>query len=244
MMRKHLNEVARIKDGEFGSPEDPEQFKYLHAYSPYHNVHDGTRYPSVIFVTGDLDSRVDPMQACKMRRAAMGFRVARESGCAALPRRGRSYSGFATRRNNRRGSRHSQLFCRGTWVRNWVGGRWAADVLDDRDSGPARAPASISMPSIVTSPATGRQCSRRIECAKLGNDPGSIGKYFRGEGSSRTCGGRLRRTSIRLPTPSARAQVASTASKFSRLVALDDQEVILGTVLYRIEGNRFHVWPS
>jgi N-acetylglutamate synthase-like GNAT family acetyltransferase len=47
--------------------------------------------------------------------------------------------------------------------------------------------------------------------------------------------------SIYVPTPSARAQAASTAGTFSRLVALDDQEVIVGTVLYRIEGDRFHV---
>jgi prolyl oligopeptidase len=66
MMRYHLNEVGPIIVSEYGSPEDPEMFKYLLAYSPYHNVHEGTHYPSVMFVTGDLDSRVDPMQARKM----------------------------------------------------------------------------------------------------------------------------------------------------------------------------------
>lgn len=79
MMRKHLSEVGRINAGEFGSPEDPEQFKYLLAYSPYHNVHDGTRYPSVVFVTGDLDSRVDPMQARKMCAALQRASASREN---------------------------------------------------------------------------------------------------------------------------------------------------------------------
>ena len=47
--------------------------------------------------------------------------------------------------------------------------------------------------------------------------------------------------SVYVPTPSARAQAASTASTFSRLVALDEREVIVGTVLYRIERDRLHV---
>jgi prolyl oligopeptidase len=79
MMRKHLNEVGRINAGEYGSPEDPEQFKYLLAYSPYHNVHKGTRYPSVMFVTGDLDSRVDPMQARKMCATLQWATASREN---------------------------------------------------------------------------------------------------------------------------------------------------------------------
>ncbi len=79
MMRKHLNEVGRINAGEYGSPEDPAMFKYLLAYSPYHNVHRGTRYPSVIFVTGDLDSRVDPMQARKMCAALQWATAAHEN---------------------------------------------------------------------------------------------------------------------------------------------------------------------
>jgi prolyl oligopeptidase len=79
MMRKHLNEVGRINAGEYGSPEDPKQFNYLLAYSPYQNVHDGTRYPSVMFITGDLDSRVDPMQARKMCAALQRASASREN---------------------------------------------------------------------------------------------------------------------------------------------------------------------
>ncbi|OGN79773.1 MAG: hypothetical protein A2082_00510 [Chloroflexi bacterium GWC2_70_10] len=42
------------------------QIRWLRAYSPYHNVRAGTRYPPVLFTTADGDSRVDPMHARKM----------------------------------------------------------------------------------------------------------------------------------------------------------------------------------
>jgi prolyl oligopeptidase len=54
---------------EYGSPQDPEQFKALYAYSPYHHVKPGTPYPSVLFCTAANDDRVDPMHARKMAAA-------------------------------------------------------------------------------------------------------------------------------------------------------------------------------
>ena len=51
---------------EYGSADDPEQFPYLIKYSPYHNVKPGTRYPAIMFKTGDSDTRVDPLHARKM----------------------------------------------------------------------------------------------------------------------------------------------------------------------------------
>lgn len=51
---------------EYGSADDPAQFKYLLNYSPYHNVKDGVKYPAVLFVTGDGDTRVAPLHARKM----------------------------------------------------------------------------------------------------------------------------------------------------------------------------------
>ncbi len=51
---------------EFGSVKDKEQFQALYAYSPYHRVKDGTDYPAVMFLTGDNDGRVDPMNSRKM----------------------------------------------------------------------------------------------------------------------------------------------------------------------------------
>ncbi len=58
--------VARWWAPEYGSANDPEQFKYIYAYSPYHHVRRGVRYPAVLFVTGDADTRVAPLHARKM----------------------------------------------------------------------------------------------------------------------------------------------------------------------------------
>jgi prolyl oligopeptidase len=66
MVRYHKFLVAKFWVSEYGSAEDPNQFKYLYAYSPYHNVKDKTEYPAVLFITGDLDTRVDPLHARKM----------------------------------------------------------------------------------------------------------------------------------------------------------------------------------
>jgi len=51
---------------EYGSPHDAEQFKALYAYSPYHHVKPGTKYPAVLFCSSADDDRVDPMHAYKM----------------------------------------------------------------------------------------------------------------------------------------------------------------------------------
>jgi prolyl oligopeptidase len=51
---------------EYGNAEDPAQFKFLYAYSPYQHVQSGTRYPAVLITSGDADTRVPPEQARKM----------------------------------------------------------------------------------------------------------------------------------------------------------------------------------
>jgi prolyl oligopeptidase len=51
---------------EFGSVLDPEMFRALHAYSPYHRVQDGVAYPSIFMATGENDPRVDSWQSRKM----------------------------------------------------------------------------------------------------------------------------------------------------------------------------------
>lgn len=66
MVRYHKFLVAQFWVSEYGSAEDPEQFKYIHAYSPYHHVKPGTKYPAVLMISGDLDTRVDPLHARKM----------------------------------------------------------------------------------------------------------------------------------------------------------------------------------
>ena len=51
--------------GDYGSPQNPEEFKALYAYSPIHNVHPGTKYPATLIITGDHDTRVMPMHSFK-----------------------------------------------------------------------------------------------------------------------------------------------------------------------------------
>ena len=51
---------------EYGSPDNAEEFEYLIKYSPYHNFQKGVKYPSVLFMSAENDTRVDPMHARKM----------------------------------------------------------------------------------------------------------------------------------------------------------------------------------
>ena len=66
MVRFHKFLVGRYWIPEYGSSENPEQFKYIYDYSPYHHVKKGTKYPAVLFITGDADTRVAPLHARKM----------------------------------------------------------------------------------------------------------------------------------------------------------------------------------
>jgi prolyl oligopeptidase len=59
-------QIAKLWIPEYGSAENPDQFKWLYAYSPYHHVKPGTEYPAILFMTADTDTRVDPMHAKKM----------------------------------------------------------------------------------------------------------------------------------------------------------------------------------
>ncbi len=66
MLRYQKFFVAQYWVPEYGSSDDAAQFKYLYAYSPYQHVVKGTKYPAVLFVTGDGDTRVAPLHARKM----------------------------------------------------------------------------------------------------------------------------------------------------------------------------------
>ena len=66
MLRYQQFQIAKLWIPEYGSSDDPEQFKYLYAYSPYHRVKPGIQYPAVLFMTAESDTRVDPMHAIKM----------------------------------------------------------------------------------------------------------------------------------------------------------------------------------
>lgn len=66
MLRYHKFLIARLWIPEYGSADDPEQYKFIEKYSPYQKVKDGTEYPAVLLTTAAADSRVDPMHARKM----------------------------------------------------------------------------------------------------------------------------------------------------------------------------------
>ena len=66
MLRYQNFQIAKLWIPEYGSADDPRQFDWLYAYSPYHHVKPGQQYPAILFMTGDTDTRVDPMHAMKM----------------------------------------------------------------------------------------------------------------------------------------------------------------------------------
>lgn len=70
MIRYTTSELGPTWTVEYGDPEDPEQFAWLHAYSPYHQVREGSDYPATMFVVFDNDTRTDPMHGRKMCAAA------------------------------------------------------------------------------------------------------------------------------------------------------------------------------
>ena len=65
-LRVELSPNGAFNIPEFGTVENPDHFKALHAYSPYHNVKDDTDYPATFFLTGVNDPRVEAMQSRKM----------------------------------------------------------------------------------------------------------------------------------------------------------------------------------
>jgi prolyl oligopeptidase len=66
MLRYQHFQIAKLWIPEYGTVDDPKQFEWLYAYSPYHHVKPGREYPSILFTTADSDTRVDPMHAKKM----------------------------------------------------------------------------------------------------------------------------------------------------------------------------------
>jgi prolyl oligopeptidase len=66
MLRVELSPNGAFNIPEFGTVKDRRQFEALYAYSPYHAVKDGVRYPAILLATGENDPRVDPMQSRKM----------------------------------------------------------------------------------------------------------------------------------------------------------------------------------
>jgi prolyl oligopeptidase len=69
MLRFHKFTIGWAWISEYGSPENPEEFKALYAYSPLHNLKPGTAYPATLITTADHDDRVVPAHSFKFAAA-------------------------------------------------------------------------------------------------------------------------------------------------------------------------------
>jgi prolyl oligopeptidase len=69
MLRYQKFTAGRMWVSEYGMADDPKEFKTLLAYSPYHNLKPGTRYPATLITTADTDDRVVPAHSFKFAAA-------------------------------------------------------------------------------------------------------------------------------------------------------------------------------
>jgi prolyl oligopeptidase len=69
MLRSETTENGQYNTTEYGSVKDPDQFKALYQYSPYHHVREGVGHPSILFLVGENDPRVDPWHTRKFAAA-------------------------------------------------------------------------------------------------------------------------------------------------------------------------------
>ncbi|WP_419605187.1 prolyl oligopeptidase family serine peptidase [Thiolapillus sp.] len=69
MLRFNKFTIGWAWESDYGSPENEAEFKALYAYSPYHNVKPGVRYPATLVMTADHDDRVYPAHSFKFTAA-------------------------------------------------------------------------------------------------------------------------------------------------------------------------------
>ncbi|MBD2346380.1 prolyl oligopeptidase family serine peptidase [Anabaena subtropica] len=69
MLRFHKFTIGWAWTAEYGSPDNPEEFPTLYAYSPLHNLKPGTAYPATLITTADHDDRVVPAHSFKFAAA-------------------------------------------------------------------------------------------------------------------------------------------------------------------------------
>ncbi|MCC7476631.1 MAG: S9 family peptidase [Pirellulales bacterium] len=69
MLRFHQFTAGQFWRGEYGESNNPDEFHTLRAYSPYHNIKPGAKYPPTLVMTADTDDRVVPMHSFKFAAA-------------------------------------------------------------------------------------------------------------------------------------------------------------------------------
>ena len=89
MLRFHKFTIGWAWVTDYGSAENPEEFKTLFAYSPLHNLKPGTPYPPTLITTSDHDDRVVPghsfkyaaaLQAAQRGKAPVLIRIQTKAG--------------------------------------------------------------------------------------------------------------------------------------------------------------------
>jgi prolyl oligopeptidase len=89
MLRFNQFTAGRFWVDDFGSPQSPEEFKALYAYSPYHHLREGVKYPATLITTADHDDRVVPghsfkfaamLQHCQAGPAPVLIRIETRAG--------------------------------------------------------------------------------------------------------------------------------------------------------------------
>jgi prolyl oligopeptidase len=65
MLKFHRFTIGWAWMDDYGNPEEEEMFNYIKKYSPYHNLKEGTKYPSTMVTTADHDDRVVPAHSFK-----------------------------------------------------------------------------------------------------------------------------------------------------------------------------------
>ncbi len=89
MLRFHKFTAGRFWVDDYGSADNPDEFKSLFAYSPYHNLKPGTKYPATLITTADTDDRVVPghsfkfaarLQTCQAGDAPVLIRIETRAG--------------------------------------------------------------------------------------------------------------------------------------------------------------------
>lgn len=105
MLRFHKFTAGRFWVDDYGSADDPEQFKAIFAYSPYQNLKPGKKYPATMVTTADTDDRVVPGHSFKFAAALQAAQSGDAPTLIRIETRARPRSRQADLENHRRGQR-------------------------------------------------------------------------------------------------------------------------------------------
>ena len=83
MLRFHKFTIGWAWKSDFGDPDDPEEYRWVRAYSPLHNIKPGVAYPPTLITTGDHDDRVVPGHSFKFAAALQAAPAAQGLGAQA-----------------------------------------------------------------------------------------------------------------------------------------------------------------